>query len=81
MPRRILNGRVVSDAADKTIVVMVERRFMDPLIKKTVRRRKKFHAHDPSNDHKIGDHVAIRECRPLSKLKSWEVLPSDPAKP
>jgi small subunit ribosomal protein S17 len=74
MPKRILQGVVVSDKNDKTIVVKVERRFTDPLLKKTVRRSKKYHAHDESNAHKVGEMVSIRECRPVSKNKTWEVI-------
>ena len=74
MPRRVMRGVVVSDKMDKTIVVLVERRFMDPKYKKIIRRSKKFHAHDEANHFKIGDIVQIRECRPLSKLKCWEVM-------
>lgn len=77
MPRRVMQGVVVSDKMDKTIVVRVERRFMDSKYKKTIRRSKKFHAHDEANRFKIGDIVRIRECRPLSKLKHWEVLADD----
>lgn len=75
MPKRILQGTVVSDKGDKTIVVNVERRFTDPVMKKTVRKSKRYHAHDENNSVKIGDTVEIRECRPMSKLKSWEVIP------
>ncbi len=74
MPKRILQGVVVSDKNDKTIVVKVERRFTDPLLKKTVRRSKKYHAHDEGNAHKVGEMVSIRECRPVSKNKTWEVI-------
>jgi len=74
MPRRILQGKVVSDAPDKTVVVLVERRVMHPLYKKFVRKSKKYHAHDEANSYKVGDSVSIRECRPISKLKSWEVV-------
>ncbi len=76
MPKRILQGTVVSDKGDKTIVVSVERRFTDPVMKKTVRKSKRYHAHDEQNAVKVGDMVEIRECRPISKLKSWEVVPS-----
>tara|TARA_B100001964_G_scaffold200124_1_gene226873 strand:+ start:114 stop:323 length:210 start_codon:yes stop_codon:yes gene_type:complete len=65
---------VVSDANDKTIVVEVERRIKHPLYKKFIRRSKKVHAHDPDNTAKQGDKVRIRECRPISKLKSWELV-------
>ena len=74
MPKRILQGTVVSDKGDKTVVVNVERRFTDPVMKKTVRKSKRYHAHDETNEFKTGDAVTIRECRPLSKLKSWEVV-------
>jgi len=74
MPKRILQGTVESDKADKTVVVRVERRFTDPLIKKTVRRSKRYHAHDEQNAHKVGDTVRIQECRPISRLKRWIVL-------
>ena len=74
MPRRIFQGTVVSDKGDKTVVVRVERRVMHPLYKKFIRRSKKYHAHDEQNQYKIGDVVRIRECRPLSKLKTWEVI-------
>jgi small subunit ribosomal protein S17 len=74
MPRRILHGVVVSDKQDKTIVVKVERRFTHPLLKKTVRRSKKYHAHDETNGHKIGDQVSIEETKPVSKLKRWTVI-------
>ena len=71
MPKRILQGVVVSDKNDKTIVVKVERRFTHPIMKKTVRRSKKFHAHDESKVAKTGDIVRIQECRPISKNKTW----------
>jgi len=74
MPKRILQGVVVSDKQDKTVVVKVERRFTHPLFKKTVRRSKNFHAHDEANAYKVGDQVRIEETRPLSKLKSWVVV-------
>jgi small subunit ribosomal protein S17 len=74
MPKRVLQGVVVSDKTDKTVVVEVERRFTHPVLKKTVRRSKKYHAHDETNQYKPGDLVAIEEARPLSKLKSWVVV-------
>ncbi len=74
MPRRILQGIVVSDKRDKTVAVQVERRFTDPVMKKTVRRSKRYHAHDANNQCKCGDMVRIRECSPLSKSKNWEVI-------
>jgi len=77
MPKRILQGVVVSDKGDKTVVVRVERRFRHPLFDKIVRRSKKYHAHDESNEFKAGDMVRIEECAPISKLKSWRVLSAD----
>ena len=74
MPKRILQGVVVSDKQEKTVVVKVERRFTHPLLKKTVRRSKKYHAHDEENRFKVGDQVAIEEARPLSKNKRWVVI-------
>jgi small subunit ribosomal protein S17 len=74
MPKRVLLGVVVSDKNDKTIVVEVERRFTHPLLKKTVRRSKKYHAHDETNKFKVGDNVAIEEGRPMSKQKRWVVV-------
>ena len=79
MPRRVLQGVVVSDKSDKTVVVRVDRRIMHPLYKKHIRRSSKMHAHDPENRHRIGDVVRIRECRPLSKLKRWEVVSEESA--
>ena len=77
MPKRILQGVVVSDANDKTVVVTVERRVSHPVFKKTVRRSKRYHAHDPSNKFKTGDVVRIQECRPISKNKNWVVIESE----
>ena len=74
MPKRVLQGVVVSDANAKTIVVKVERRFIHPVMGKTVRRSKKYHAHDENKSYKVGDLVRIRECKPISKLKRWEVV-------
>ncbi len=74
MPKRVLQGVVVSDKTDKTIVVKVERRFTHPVMKKTVRRSKKYHAHDEANSAQIGDIVRIEECRPMSKTKTWALI-------
>jgi small subunit ribosomal protein S17 len=74
MPKRVLQGVVVSDKNDKTIVVKVERRYTHPLLKKTVRRSKKFHAHDEENAFKVGDIVRIQESRPISRNKRWVVV-------
>jgi len=74
MPKRILQGTVVSDKNDKTVVVRVERRFTHPLLKKTVRRSKKYHAHDEGNTYKVGDIVSIEETKPISKNKKWVVV-------
>jgi small subunit ribosomal protein S17 len=76
MPKRILQGTVVSDKNEKTVVVRVERRFTHPLLKKTVRRSKKYHAHDESNALKVGAMVSIEECVPISKNKRWTVISS-----
>ncbi len=74
MPRRVLQGEVVSDKQDKTVVVQVDRRVRHPLYKKFIKKSKKYSAHDADNACKVGDKVRIRECRPLSKTKRWEVL-------
>ncbi len=74
MPKRVLEGRVISDKSNKTVVVLVERRFTHPLLQKTVRRSKHYHAHDEQNAYKVGEVVRIQECRPMSKLKTWEVI-------
>lgn len=71
MPRRILEGQVVSDKMNKTITVLVERRYMHPVYKKYLRKSKKFTAHDENNVFKVGDKVEIIECRPISKNKRW----------
>ena len=74
MPKRILQGQVVSDKGDKTVVVLVERRFTHPVMKKTIRKTKRYHAHDAENKFKTGDVVRIEECRPISKTKTWKVI-------
>ena len=74
MPKRVLQGTVVSDKNDKTIVVRVERRFTHPVLKKTIRRSKKYHAHDADNKHKVGEVVDIQETAPISKNKRWVVI-------
>ncbi len=74
MPKRVLQGVVVSDKQDKTVVVKVERRFTHPVMKKTVRRTKNYHVHDEANSAKVGDIVSIQESRPYSKLKTWELV-------
>jgi small subunit ribosomal protein S17 len=74
MPKRILNGVVTSDANEQTITVSVERRFTHPVLKKTIRRSKKYRAHDEKNAFKVGDKVRIIECAPRSKTKRWETL-------
>ena len=74
MPKRVLQGSVVSDTNDKTVVVLVERRFTHPVLKKTVRRSKKYQAHDEANAYKVGDQVFIEESKPISKNKRWVVL-------
>ena len=74
MPKRILEGVVVSDKGDKTVVVKVNRTILHPVLKKTVRLSKKYHAHDEANVAKQGETVRIVECAPKSKLKRWEVV-------
>jgi small subunit ribosomal protein S17 len=74
MPKRVLQGEVVSDKNDKTIVVKVERRLRHPVFKKTVRVSKKYHAHDEKNEAKVGEIVRIQETKPLSKLKRWSFV-------
>ena len=74
MPKRMLHGVVVSDKQDKTVVVRVERRYTHPVMKKTVRRTKKYLAHDEKNEFHVDDIVWIEERRPLSRLKRWEVI-------
>ena len=80
MPKRVLQGEVVSNKQAKTVVVRVERRFTHPVMKKTVRRAKKYYAHDERNEHHVGDVVWIEERRPLSRLKRWEVIQSEKEK-
>lgn len=79
MPKRVLQGTVVSDKNDKTVVVKVERRFTHPLFKKTVRRSKNYKAHDAENRFKVGDVVSIEECAPISKDKRWTVIGGEQA--
>ena len=74
MPRRVLQGTVVSDKCDKTVIVLVERRVMHPVYKKFIRQSKKYAAHDENNIVKVGDSVQIEECRPISKRKRWMVI-------
>ena len=80
MPKRILQGVVVSDKNEKTVVVNVERRFAHPVLQKTVRRSKKYKAHDETNQHKVGDIVSIEESAPISKDKCWIVVSGEAAK-
>ena len=74
MPKRILSGTVTSDKNDQTVTVQVERRYAHPVLKKTIRKSKKYRAHDPQNQFKTGDLVRIQECAPVSKTKRWEVV-------
>jgi|TARA_R110000787_G_scaffold186397_5_gene298094 small subunit ribosomal protein S17 len=74
MPKRVMQGVVVSDKQEKTVTVLVERRIMHPLYKKYVKKSKKYAAHDEGNVCKVGDKVSIQECRPLSKNKRWEIV-------
>lgn len=74
MPKRVLTGTVVSDKADKTVVVRVERRVKHPLYGKIIKLSKKYHAHDAANEFHVGEIVRIEECAPISKLKTWQVV-------
>ncbi|KCV82728.1 30S ribosomal protein S17 [Actibacterium atlanticum] len=74
MPKRILQGTVTSDQNAQTVTVSVERRFTHPVLKKTIRKSKKYRAHDANNQFKVGDTVRIQECAPISKTKRWEVI-------
>ncbi len=74
MHKRVMQGRVVSDKGDKTVIVLVERRVMDKVYKKFIRRSKRYAAHDEGNAFKIGDAVEIEECRPISASKRWRVI-------
>ena len=76
MPKRVLQGTVVSDTNEKTVVVRVDRAFTHPVMKKTVRRSKKYHAHDEANAAKAGDVVWIEESKPISKNKRWVLVPN-----
>ena len=71
---RTLHGRVVSDRMDKTAVVLLERQVKHPLYEKYIRRSTKLHVHDENNECAVGDEVSIRECRPVSKKKSWKLV-------
>jgi small subunit ribosomal protein S17 len=74
MPKRILQGKVTSAQNDQTVTVLVERRITHPVLKKTIRKSKKYRAHDAANSFKVGDIVRIQECAPISKTKRWEVV-------
>ena len=74
MPKRILQGTVTSNANAQTVTVSVERRFKHPVLQKTIRKSKKYRAHDENNEYKVGETVRIQECAPKSKTKRWEVV-------
>ncbi len=74
MPKKILDGIVVSDKGDKSITVMVERKYQHPVLQKVIKTKKKYHVHDENNLHKNGDKVKIIESRPISKTKKFKVL-------
>ncbi|MBJ3764490.1 30S ribosomal protein S17 [Maribius pontilimi] len=74
MPKRILSGTVTSNQNEQTVTVSVERRFTHPVLKKTIRKSKKYRAHDETNQFNVGDQVRIQECAPKSKTKRWEVI-------
>jgi small subunit ribosomal protein S17 len=78
MPRRVLEGEIVSDKMDKTVTVLVERRYIHPVYKKYMKRSDKYAAHDETNAFRVGDKVQIEECRPISKRKSWRVITQAP---
>lgn len=80
MPRRVLEGNVVSDKMDQTVTVLVERRYMHPVYKKYIKQTDKYAAHDEANAFGIGDRVQIEECRPISKRKKWKVITPAPTK-
>ena len=74
MPKKILNGKVIKDKNDKTIIVLVKRKYSHPFFKKVLTSSKKYHAHDEKNKYKVGDNVNIIEAKPFSKRKKWEVI-------
>ena len=74
MPKKILNGKVIRDKNDKTIIVLVKRKYSHPFLKKVLTSSKKYHAHDEKNKYKVGDNVKIIEAKPFSKRKKWEVI-------
>ena len=74
MPKKILNGKVIKDINDKTIIVLVKRKYSHPFFKKVLTSSKKYHAHDEKNKYKVGDNVKIIEAKPFSKRKKWEVI-------
>ena len=74
MPKKILNGKVIKDKNDKTIIVLVKRKYSHPFFKKVISSSKKYHAHDEKNKYKVGDNVKIIEAKPFSKRKKWEVI-------
>ena len=74
MPKKILTGKVISSKMNKTITVLVERKYQHPLFKKIIKTKKKYQAHDENNKHKIGDTVKIEESKPISKLKKFKVI-------
>tara|TARA_Y100000022_G_scaffold43890_1_gene36484 strand:- start:281 stop:517 length:237 start_codon:yes stop_codon:yes gene_type:complete len=74
MPKKVLNGVVISDKGNKSITVLVERKYQHPVLQKVVKTKKKYHVHDENNLHKVGDQVSIIESRPISKTKKFTVL-------
>ena len=74
MPKKILTGKVIRNKTDKTITVLIERKYQHPLYNKIIKSRKKYHAHDENNKFKVGDDVKIIESKPFSKMKKWEVI-------
>ena len=74
MPKKILSGKVIKDKNNKTIIVLVKRKYSHPFFKKVLTSSKKYHAHDEKNKYKVGDNVKIIEAKPFSKRKKWEVI-------
>jgi len=74
MPKRVLTGKIVSAKKQNTVVIQVERKFRHPVLKKVLKRSKKYHAHYDTGEFKVGDEIKIIESKPISKLKKWRVL-------
>ena len=77
MPKRILSGKIIKDSRDKTVTIIVERKYRHPVLKKVLKVKKKYHAHDENNEFKIGQNISIIETNPISKQKTFKVLKED----